>query len=62
MEFNVSTFILEIINFLILIWILQRLFYKPLLEVIAKRKQTIDQALADAKTVHHAGGRTAQPL
>jgi len=51
MEFNLSTFILEIINFLILIWILQRLFYKPLLEVIAKRKQFIDQSLADAKTV-----------
>ncbi|MDD5269032.1 MAG: F0F1 ATP synthase subunit delta [Methylococcales bacterium] len=49
MEFNVSTFILEIINFLILIWILQRLFYKPLLETIAKRKQFIDQSLADAK-------------
>ncbi|WP_262965194.1 F0F1 ATP synthase subunit delta [Methylobacter psychrophilus] len=51
MEFNLSTFILEIINFLILIWILQRLFYKPLLEVIARRKQFIDQALADAKTL-----------
>ena len=51
MEFNVSTFILEIINFLILIWILQRLFYKPLLEVIAKRKHFIDQSLADAKTM-----------
>jgi F-type H+-transporting ATPase subunit b len=51
MEFNVSTFILEIINFLILIWILQRLFYKPLLEVIAKRKQFIDQSLADAKNM-----------
>ncbi|MDD2659538.1 MAG: F0F1 ATP synthase subunit delta [Methylococcales bacterium] len=49
MEFNLSTFILEIINFLILIWILQRLFYKPLLEVIARRKQSIDQSLADAK-------------
>ena len=49
MEFNLSTFILEIINFLILIWILQRLFYKPLLEVIAKRKQFIDQSLAEAK-------------
>ncbi len=49
MEFNLSTFVLEIINFLILIWILQRLFYKPLLEVIAKRKQFIDQSLADAK-------------
>ena len=51
MEFNLSTFILEIINFLILIWILQRLFYKPLLEVIAKRKQFIDQSLAEAKTL-----------
>ena len=52
MEFNLSTFILEIINFLILIWILQRLFYKPLLEVIARRKQDIDQSLADAKKLH----------
>jgi F-type H+-transporting ATPase subunit b len=51
MEFNLSTFILEIINFLILIWILQRLFYKPLLEVIAKRKQLIDQSLSDAKNL-----------
>ncbi len=51
MEFNLSTFILEIINFLILIWILQRLFYQPLLAVIAKRKQFIDQSLADAKAI-----------
>jgi F-type H+-transporting ATPase subunit b len=49
MEFNLSTFVLEIINFLILIWILQRLFYQPLLNVIANRKQYIDQALNDAK-------------
>lgn len=51
MEFNLSTFALEIINFLVLIWILQRLFYKPLLEVIAKRKQFIDQSLIDAKNL-----------
>jgi F-type H+-transporting ATPase subunit b len=51
MEFNISTFGLEIINFLILIWILQRLFYKPLLAVIAKRKQDIEQTLADAENV-----------
>lgn len=49
MEFDTTTFILEIINFLILIWILQRLFYKPVLEMIAKRKQHIDQTLEDAK-------------
>jgi len=51
MEFNLSTFVLEIINFLILIWILQRLFYKPLLEVIAKRKQFIELSLSDAKNL-----------
>lgn len=52
MEFNTTTFILEIINFLILIWILQRLFYKPVLEIIAQRKQHIDQSLEDAKKLH----------
>ena len=52
MEFNTTTFILEIINFLILIWILQRLFYKPLLEIIAKLKQHIDQSLEEAKKLH----------
>ncbi|CAA9891557.1 ATP synthase subunit b [Candidatus Methylobacter favarea] len=52
MEFSTTTFILEIINFLVLIWILQRLFYKPLLEMIAKRKQHIDQSLEKAKKLH----------
>jgi len=51
MQFDLTTFILEIINFLVLIWILQRLFYKPLLDIIAKRKQFIDQTLADAKAM-----------
>jgi len=48
MEFNLSTFIFEIINFLILVWILQRLFYKPVRKMIQRRKQQIDQTLADA--------------
>ena len=51
MEFNISTFALEIVNFLILIWILQRLFYKPLLDVIAKRKELISQSLIDAENI-----------
>lgn len=48
MEFNLSTFALEIINFLILVWILQRLFYKPVRNIIAQRKQHIDQSLSEA--------------
>lgn len=49
MEFNLSTFVLEIINFLVLIWILQRFLYKPVLEVISKRKESVDKVLADAQ-------------
>lgn len=51
MEFNLSTFGLEIANFLILVWILQRLFYKPLQAVIAKRKQEIEQTLLDSQNL-----------
>jgi F-type H+-transporting ATPase subunit b len=48
MAFDTTTFILEIINFLILVWILQRLFYKPLLDSITTRKAYIEKALTDA--------------
>lgn len=49
MEFNVTTFVLEIVNFLILLWILQRLFYRPVLDMIARRKKFIDESLSEAK-------------
>lgn len=53
MELNWSTFILEIINFLILIWILKRFFYKPVLEVIARRRAGIEKTLEDAQALHN---------
>ena len=49
MELNSSTFILEIINFLVLVWILKRFFYKPLLDVIARRKAGIEETVAKAE-------------
>ena len=52
MELNWSTFLLEIINFLILVWILKRFFYKPVLNVIARRRRRIEKTLNDAKTLH----------
>lgn len=52
MELNWSTFILEIINFLVLVWILKRFLYKPVLEIIARRQASIDKTLADAKQLH----------
>ena len=48
MELSWATFFLEIINFLVLVWILKRFLYKPVLEAIGHRKAVIDKTLADA--------------
>ena len=51
MELNWSTFVLEIINFLVLVWILQHFFYKPVLAVIARRRAAIDKTVTDARAL-----------
>jgi F-type H+-transporting ATPase subunit b len=51
LELNWSTFVLEIINFLILVWILKRFFYQPVLDVIARRRAGIEKTRADAKSL-----------
>jgi F-type H+-transporting ATPase subunit b len=48
LELNWSTFFLEIINFLVLVWILKRFFYHPVLEVIARRRAGIEQIRNEA--------------
>ena len=48
MEFNTSTFILEIINFLVLMWVLKHFFYRPVLEAIEKRRLKIEHATLKA--------------
>jgi F-type H+-transporting ATPase subunit b len=50
-EFNWTTFVLEIINFLVLVWILKRFLYKPVIGVIAQRKAAIEKTMVDAKTM-----------
>lgn len=49
MEFDGTTFALEIINFLVLVWLLQRFLYKPISAAILQRKATIEKTLADAQ-------------
>ena len=49
MELSWPTFFLEVINFLVLVWLLKRFLYKPVLEAIAQRKAAIDKTLSDAK-------------
>jgi F-type H+-transporting ATPase subunit b len=51
-QLNWSTFLLEVVNFLVLVWILKRFLYKPVLEAIARRKAAIDKTLSDAQAKH----------
>ncbi|MBS4098507.1 MAG: F0F1 ATP synthase subunit delta [Sulfuricella sp.] len=48
MEFDLSTFLLEALNFLILLWLLKRFFYQPVLQVIEKRQAAIEQVRQEA--------------
>lgn len=48
MELSWSTFILEIINFLVLVWLLKRFLYKPVREVIARRQAGIEKTMTEA--------------
>lgn len=53
MELSGTTFVLEIVNFVILVWILTRFLYRPVLNVIATRKAAIDKTLADAEAARN---------
>jgi F-type H+-transporting ATPase subunit b len=47
-ELDWTTFLLEVINFLILVWVLKRFLYQPILNVIEKRRQKIEADMDQA--------------
>jgi F-type H+-transporting ATPase subunit b len=59
-ELSWSTFALEIVNFLVLVWILKRFLYKPVLNVIASRQAGIEKNMADAKALHDEAEKLQQ--
>lgn len=48
MHFDWWTLTLQTVNVLILIWILSRLFFKPVLKIVAQRQDEANKILADA--------------
>lgn len=52
MELSWTTFSLELINFLILIWILKRFLYAPIQKTILERKKRVQEQLETAQTLH----------
>jgi F-type H+-transporting ATPase subunit b len=54
MELGWPTFVLQVVNFLVLVWLLKRFLYKPVIEAIARRKAVIDQTLREAAEKENA--------
>lgn len=51
MQIDWTTLTLEAINFLVLVWLLTRFFYRPVLAVIEARKAATARAIADAEAL-----------
>jgi F-type H+-transporting ATPase subunit b len=49
MELDWTTFGLEVVNFLVLLWILKRFLYRPVLATLAERRAGIARVLGEAK-------------
>ena len=49
-DINYTVFI-QLFNFLLLIWILNQVLYKPLLQIMDRRKEILDKAQEEVKTV-----------
>jgi F-type H+-transporting ATPase subunit b len=60
MAINWTTFLLEIVNFLVLIWLLRRFFYRPVLAAIARRREAIEQSLREAKAAQDQAAQLEQ--
>ncbi|MCP9448200.1 MAG: F0F1 ATP synthase subunit delta [Nitrospira sp.] len=55
MELDWSTFGLQVLNFLVLVWLLKRLLYKPVFTVIADRQATMERLRAEAERLRTEG-------
>lgn len=50
MQLDWVSFALQIVNFLALVWILQRFLYRPVLQAIERRRAAVEKTLSDANT------------
>ncbi len=49
MRFDWHTLVLQAVNFAVLVWLLQRFLYRPVLRAVDGRRSEIDKQLADAR-------------
>ena len=56
MQIDWTTFLLEILNFLVLVWILKRFFYQPVLAGLDKRRAQIKEETDNAARIRQEAG------
>ncbi len=49
MKVDILTYLFEIINFFVLLWILKKLLYNPIISILKKRKDYIDENIRKAE-------------
>ncbi len=62
MRIDWSTLALQLVNFAILVWLLQRFLYRPVLRVIDARRQAADTRYAEAQRTAEAARRQLAEL
>jgi F-type H+-transporting ATPase subunit b len=60
MQFDWTTFVLEVLNFLVLVWILKRFFYRPVLAVLDARQARVQAEMAQAAQAQQDGAALKQ--
>jgi F-type H+-transporting ATPase subunit b len=49
MQIDTTTFILQLVNFAVLVWLLQRFLYRPVLAAIDRRRAGVEKTMSDAR-------------
>jgi len=57
MEIDTTTFILELINFIVLVWILHRFLFRPVMSTMDKRRAAIDADISKARELREAADK-----
>jgi F-type H+-transporting ATPase subunit b len=60
LELSWTTFLLEILNFLVLIWILKRFLFAPVQRIVARRQDAIERRIGEAQQQQAEAGRLQQ--
>jgi F-type H+-transporting ATPase subunit b len=61
-QFDWLTVAAQIVNFLVLVWLLQRFLYRPITDAMRRREKRIEERLAEARATRQAAEDEAQCL